>query len=63
MADELDEVLAGRPPALEDLPRLVYTEKIIKEALRLYPPVWAFVRQAVRPVELEVTLCLPEPPW
>lgn len=49
---EVDEVLGGCPPALEDLPRLTYTDKVMKEALRVYPPVWAFVRQAVRPVEL-----------
>src|SRR5215218_8782525 len=27
--DELDEVLAGRPPAAEDLPRLTYTEMVV----------------------------------
>jgi cytochrome P450 len=49
---ELNEVLGDRPPEVEDLPRLVYTEKIIKETLRLYPPVWAFVREATEPFEI-----------
>ncbi|MFH7598042.1 cytochrome P450 [Streptomyces racemochromogenes] len=37
---ELADVLAGRPPALEDYDRLVWTRQIINEALRLYPPGW-----------------------
>lgn len=37
---ELDTVLAGRTPTLADLPNLKYTENIIKEAMRLYPPAW-----------------------
>jgi cytochrome P450 len=36
---ELDGVLAGRTPALEDLAKLPYTRMVIAEALRLYPPV------------------------
>jgi cytochrome P450 len=46
---ELDEVLAGRPPSVDDVPRLVYTEQVFAEALRLYPPVWALVRTALEP--------------
>jgi cytochrome P450 len=38
--EELDSVLAGRVPVLDDLPRLPYTLQVIKEAMRLYPPAW-----------------------
>ncbi|MFF8827763.1 cytochrome P450 [Streptomyces sp. NPDC015131] len=37
---ELDRVLAGRPPAIDDHDRLVWTQQVVKEALRLYPPAW-----------------------
>ncbi len=44
---EVDAALGGRPPALADLPRLPYTLRIIKEAMRLYPPAWVVnVRRA-----------------
>ena len=36
---ELEQVLAGRTPAPEDLAKLPYTRMVIAEALRLYPPV------------------------
>jgi cytochrome P450 len=44
---ELDEVLGGRAPTVEDVPRLVYTDRIVKESLRLYPPVYAMPRIAL----------------
>lgn len=37
---ELDDVLAGRPPTVDDYDRLGWTRQIVKEALRLYPPAW-----------------------
>ncbi len=43
---ELDRVLGGRTPTVEDLPNLVYTDMVIKEAMRLYPPAWAIGRMA-----------------
>jgi cytochrome P450 len=37
LQDEVDTVLAGRTPALADLPRLPYTAQVFAEAMRLYP--------------------------
>ena len=45
--EELDAVLAGRPPSVEDVPALRYTEMVVAEAMRLYPPAWAVGRMAV----------------
>jgi cytochrome P450 len=49
---EVDDVLAGRPPGVADLPRLPYTRMVLHEALRLYPPVWSLARRAVEADEL-----------
>lgn len=50
--EEIDRVLEGRRPTLADLPRLPYTEGIVNEALRLYPPAWMLGREANEPLEL-----------
>ena len=47
MHQEITGVLGGRLPALEDLGKLSYTQRVFKEALRLYPPAWAVARRAV----------------
>jgi cytochrome P450 len=47
LVDEVDTVLGGRLPTMDDLPNLSYTLQVFKEALRLYPPVYMFTRQAV----------------
>ncbi|MFC8081045.1 cytochrome P450 [Streptomyces sp. NPDC057307] len=40
LADELTTVLRGRTPGFDDFKELRWTEQIIRETLRLYPPVW-----------------------
>jgi cytochrome P450 len=42
---ELHEVLGDREPAWDDIPRLAYTERVLSESMRLYPPAWAIGRQ------------------
>ena len=49
---ELDEALDGRPPRLADLPNLTFTDQILTESLRLYPPIWFWSRMAFQPFEL-----------
>jgi cytochrome P450 len=44
---ELDEVVGGRPLTAEDAARLPYTEAMLLEAMRLYPPAWGIERRAV----------------
>ncbi len=44
---ELDSVLGGRLPTAEDVPRLVYTRRVLDETLRLYPPVYLLSRKVV----------------
>lgn len=44
--DELDAALGGRAPTLADLDALPYTEQVIKESMRLYPPVYMVARKA-----------------
>ncbi len=46
---EIDDVLNGRAPTAADLPNLPAVERVIAEALRLYPPAWVITRRAIEP--------------
>lgn len=44
---ELATVLGGREPTVEDLPALPFTDGIVRESLRLFPPAWSLSRESV----------------
>ena len=50
---EIDRVLAGHAPTLGDLPRLPYTEMVVKDSRRVFPPAWGFGRLALEEFELD----------
>ncbi|WP_244409973.1 cytochrome P450 [Streptomyces albofaciens] len=52
LEDELDRVLGGRPATAEDCEQLVWTRQIVKESLRMYPPVWLVPAEAGQGVVL-----------
>ena len=43
---EVEDVLGSRPPSVDDVPQLRFTEMVFAESMRLYPPAWAMGRQA-----------------
>ena len=45
LREELKSVLDGRPPTVEDMPRLPYTRMVVQESMRLFPPVWGLSRR------------------
>ena len=50
--DELRAVLGERAPGLADLERLRFTEQVVLETMRLYPPAWALGRRVTRDLEV-----------
>jgi cytochrome P450 len=52
LAEELRAVLNGRRPAVGDLSALRFTEMVVMESMRLYPPAYGLARQAAKPTEV-----------
>ncbi len=45
---EVDQSLGGRLPSAEDYPQLRYTEMVLAESMRMYPPAWTIGRRALK---------------
>ena len=49
LQQEVETVLQGRTPTMDDVPQLVYTNQVIQEVMRLYPPAYAMARWGNQP--------------
>ncbi len=65
--EEVVEVLDGESPGIEHVREFDYLERVIQEAMRLYPPVYTIFRSPTEPVELagyhvdtDATVMLPQ---
>jgi cytochrome P450 len=52
LLDELRSTLGGRAPTVTDLPKLPYTEMVIREAIRLYPPAPGVAREPIEDINI-----------
>lgn len=52
LVSELDDQLDGEAPTVGDLGNLPYLERVVRESMRLYPPVPGIVRQPTRDDEI-----------
>ena len=52
LVDEWSSVLNGRTPTADELAKLPYTDAVLAEAMRLYPPVYLIGREATKDLEL-----------
>ncbi|MFB8201793.1 cytochrome P450 [Kitasatospora purpeofusca] len=50
--DEVDRTVGHRPVRATDLPALDLTGRVVRETLRLYPPIWLFPRHTTGETEI-----------
>ncbi|HEY4387572.1 MAG TPA: cytochrome P450 [Ktedonobacteraceae bacterium] len=55
LLNELHSVLGNRAPTVEDIAKLPYTEWVLQESMRLYPPAWIQARSVAEDIELDGT--------
>lgn len=47
LLEELEATLGGATPTVDVVEDLEYTERVVRESMRLYPPVWGILREPV----------------
>lgn len=52
-SSKVTNTITGRIPTVEDIPNLEYTERVLRESMRLYPPVWMIARQAINDYKVD----------
>lgn len=52
LESEVDDVLGDAPASLASVSRLEFCGAVLKEAMRLYPPVWAIGRSTLEPLSI-----------
>ena len=60
LTQEIDSVLGDRRATLDDLKHLTYTEMVIKESMRLYPPAWIMTRLVIESIEFDTFTAEPD---
>ncbi|MEY3989742.1 MAG: hypothetical protein RI985_823 [Chloroflexota bacterium] len=49
---EIHDVLGSRTATMADMANLTYTEQVIRESMRLYPPAYTISRHSIEPVDI-----------
>ncbi|HLW78565.1 MAG TPA: cytochrome P450 [Terriglobia bacterium] len=52
VAEEVERVVGDRTPTFDDIPQMRLVDGVVKESLRLYPPAYGVVREALNDCEI-----------